>query len=202
MSADHHLGKLKTLGNDNYITWEYETSAFLRSKGLWENVKGTRTAPNATADAAKNTKFVQESSQVLGFIQMSLDLDQRPHIHGIEDPAVAWAKLHKVHNQKTPSTCFVSYNALFNVEKKDNESLQALSTRVTGLMQKAKDLCTTKFTLDDLDEDLEAGARRIELPAAVVRKNDSLHAGFVRQDRILRRRDTLEDNRHCQGKVR
>ena len=54
---------------------------------------------------------------------------------------------------------------------------------------------------DDLDEDLEAGARRIELPAAVVRENDSLHAGFVRQDRVLRRRDTLQDNRHCQANV-
>ena len=54
---------------------------------------------------------------------------------------------------------------------------------------------------DDLDEDFEAGARRIELPAAVVREDDSLHTGFVRQDRVLRRRDTLQDNRHCQANV-
>ena len=48
----------------------------------------------------------------------------------------------------------MAYNVLFNVTTKDDESLQALSTRVTHLMQQVKELRPDKFDLDQLDQDL------------------------------------------------
>ena len=50
---------------------------------------------------------------------------------------------------------------------------------------------------DDLDEDLETGARGIELATTVVGEDDALHAGLVREDGVLGGGDTLEDDRHC-----
>lgn len=52
---------------------------------------------------------------------------------------------------------------------------------------------------DDLHEDLEAGAARVELATTVVGEDDALDAGFVRKDSILGGRDTLEDDGHCDG---
>ena len=139
MSEEHNINKIKRLGNDNYQTWAYEISALLRSKSLWDVVDGTRTVP-APGDAAGLVQYSKDHTQALGFLQMSLEVDQRPHIHGLNTPASVWTTLRDIHNQKTSSTRFVAYNAVFNVAKKEDESLQALGTRVTGLMQKVKDL--------------------------------------------------------------
>lgn len=50
---------------------------------------------------------------------------------------------------------------------------------------------------DDLDEDLETRARGVELTTTVVGEDDTLDTGLVSQDRILRCRDTLENDGHC-----
>ena len=153
MSTEVHLTKAVKLNDSNYHSWAFFTSAFLRSKGFWDHVTGTRPAPAAT-DVAAVAKDAQEKDMALGFIQMSLEESQQPHIYACTDPKDAWDKLKEVHNQKTSSTRFVAYNALFNVTKKDDESLQALSTRVTHLMQQVKELRPDKFDLDQLDQDL------------------------------------------------
>ncbi len=51
---------------------------------------------------------------------------------------------------------------------------------------------------DDLDEDLDAGASRVELATTMVGEHNSLNTGLVRQHSVLGRSDALQDDRHCQ----
>ena len=70
MSTEVHLTKAVKLNDSNYHSWAFFTSAFLRSKGFWDHVTGTRPAPAAT-DVAAVAKDAQEKDMALGFIQMS-----------------------------------------------------------------------------------------------------------------------------------
>ncbi len=153
MSEETHLTKLKKLTDNNYRSWAYDISAFLRSKGIWDVVQGTRPAP-ATPSLEATQKVMSDKEIALGYIQMALSESQQPHIYGLDNPAVVWTTLKTIHNQKTSSTRFVAYNALFSVGKQEDESLMSLSTRVLDSVQKMKDLRPDPFTLDQLDEDL------------------------------------------------
>ena len=79
MSTEVHLTKAVKLNDSNYHSWAFFTSAFLRSKGFWDHVTGTRPAPAATNIAAV-AKDAQEKDMALGFIQMSLEESQQPYL--------------------------------------------------------------------------------------------------------------------------
>ena len=51
----------------------------------------------------------------------------------------------------------------------------------------------------DLDEDLDAGARGVELAAAVVGEDDAGEAGVVGHERVLPALDAFEDEGHWRG---
>ena len=69
-----------------------------------------------------------------------------------------WDLLQSIHQQKRPVTRFNAYSTLLNIQKQPDESLPALTTRVEEAMHDIQNLRHDKFTLDELDSDLQSMA--------------------------------------------
>ena len=137
------------IGFPNYRSWVFSVSALLRVKGIWDVVDNSRQVD--LKDNAAVNKANSDRNIALGILQLSISESQHSHIHGITEPVAFWTALEKVHKQKSASTRFVAYNALFSIVKKEDESLQTLATRVVEAIQKVRELCPDPFTLDQLD---------------------------------------------------
>jgi len=149
---------------------------------------GTEAAPtldttNATSTAASSAAvnlFNQRSDRAAGEIYLWLDEGNKTHIDAIrDDPAVMWTKLKEIHSKSAPNAHFNSLSDLFNIRKKDDESLMDLATRAEGLMQRVKALCPISsptstststspspaaYTLETLDDELTIMAMIHALP--------------------------------------
>ena len=82
------------------------------------------------------------------------------------DPAVMWKTLQMHHQQQKPTTRFVAYEALFGLQKREDESLPALCMRVTAAQRSMKDTRPSDFDMDALDNDLACMALIRALPSA------------------------------------
>ncbi|TDL15284.1 hypothetical protein BD410DRAFT_854976 [Rickenella mellea] len=101
-----------------------------------------------------------------GQIYLALEPSQRVHIRGMEeDPIKMWEKLAEVHVQKRPGVRFNAYDVLFNIRKKEDESLVSLMGRVDTAIQDIKALRTKDFKLEDADDKLTCMAMIRALPA-------------------------------------
>ncbi|KAF5392083.1 hypothetical protein D9757_003374 [Collybiopsis confluens] len=108
------------------------------------------------------TKAIKAASK----IYLAVGQDQKVHIREfLEDPVAMWKKLESVHVSKKPGARFNAYDDLFTISKKEDETLMDLSTRVTEAMAKIKNLRPAKFTVDELDKELEAMSLIRALPA-------------------------------------
>ena len=80
-----------------------------------------------------------------------------------------WTKLKEIRSKSAPNAHFNSLSDLFNIRKKDDESLMDLATRAEGFMQRVKALCLISsptststsmspspaaYTLETLDDEL------------------------------------------------
>ncbi|KLO04225.1 hypothetical protein SCHPADRAFT_840903 [Schizopora paradoxa] len=81
------------------------------------------------------------------------------------DPKAVWDALSAHHEQKVPATRFVSYEALLSIQKRDDESLMALTTRVENALKAIQNACPSGFTLEQLHSDLACMALIKALPA-------------------------------------
>jgi len=60
--------------------------------------------------------------------------------------------------QKRPGICFNAYDDLFSIRKCEEEDLQSLINRVDDALHRIRNLQSTTFTLDKLDNELGAMA--------------------------------------------
>jgi len=94
-----------------------------------------------------------------------VDNTQRVHFWGIkDDPVKMWGALKEVHMQKRPGTCFNAYDNIFSIRKREEQDLQSLINRVDDALHRIRDLRSTAFTLDKLDDELGAMALIRALP--------------------------------------
>ena len=131
---------------------------------------------------------------------LMVDNTQRVHFRGIkDDPVKMWGALKEVHMQKRPGTRFNAYDDLFSIRKREEEDLQSLINRVDDALHRIRDLRTTAFTLDKLDDELGAMALIRALPedynsfvSSLLLKDDldkaAVQIAFVREDNQRRRR--------------
>ena len=71
----------------------------LRSRGLFRIISGKETIPT---DDDKKTKWANKCDEARGLIEISIYIDLRLHISGIDEPGKAWEKLEAVfskHNE-------------------------------------------------------------------------------------------------------
>ncbi|KAF5361569.1 hypothetical protein D9757_014120 [Collybiopsis confluens] len=155
--------KFAKLSNSNYNDWKSDMQAHLGEHGLWRLVCGKEPMPTK-ADLVEDweAKAIKAASK----IYLAVGQDQKVHIREfLEDPVAMWKKLESVHVSKKPGARFNAYDDLFTISKKEDETLMDLSTRVTEAMAKIKNLRPAKFTVDELDKELEAMSLIRALPA-------------------------------------
>ena len=145
---------IQRLNETNYTTWSKEMAAKLRKKGLWRLVAGERSKPDPLE--AGYDSWLEDSEKAAGDIYLCLDPQQRVHIEGLEDdPISMWSTLASVHLHKQAGTRFNAYSDLFNIVKKEDESLQSLMNRTGLAMTSIKNLRPKEYTLSSLDDELE-----------------------------------------------
>ena len=110
-----------------------------------------------------------------------------------------WWVLESVHMQKQPGTRFNAYDDLFSIRKRDEEDLQSLINRVDDAVHRIRDLRSTGFTLDKLDDELASMTLIRALPddynafvSSLLLKDDldksAVQNVFVPEDNQRRRR--------------
>jgi transposase InsO family protein len=167
------------LGPNNYPQWSGEMEAWLRASELWRLVSGTLKRPaDATkpehkeAVETKQEDWDKMSDKAGGWLFLMVEPEQRVHFDGIkDDPVKIWKKLEDVHMVKKAGARFNAYDDLFSIRKKDEESLQSLTNRITLSVRKIQNLRPADFTLEKLDEEL--------LSMAMIRALPSDYANFV-----------------------
>ena len=162
LSNDTSLGFAK-LGEKNYASWSSNVWSYLQKKKAWHYVTGFKQAPKE--DSPEYIAWLDESDAAAGIIMSSLEESQKIHVKDEESPVKMWEKLKAVHQQKNAATRFNAYEALFNIQKNDDESLPALCARVEAAMAAIKDVRPEKFTISDLDDDLSSMTLICALPS-------------------------------------
>ena len=71
------------------------------------------------------------------------------------DPVRIWDILKRENTAVAPGMRFNTYNDLFGMRKRDDETLEDFGDRVTNSMQRVKDIRPPAYTLNDLDQELE-----------------------------------------------
>ena len=82
------------LTSTNYFQWKSHMENLLRSKGFYRITLGTKIA--STDDEAKVVKWDNKNDQAHGLIGMSISLDLKFHLDGLDSPVEAWEKLTNV----------------------------------------------------------------------------------------------------------
>ena len=112
---------------------------------------------------------------------LCVSADQRTHLRGIEDDPIAiWKKLESVHLQKRPGARFNAWNSFFGVQKKEDESLSQLMTRIESNMQEVQNLRPEGMTLAQMDEELVCMMMVRSLPS----EYDSFASSFQLLDKF------------------
>jgi hypothetical protein len=171
------------LTSTNWSQWADNMEAYLSTKELWEYVDGATPEPkpadsaNPTADEAKElANWRRKAAKASGEIWLALDDSQKVHVKDLKgNPSKMWTKLESVHVQRRPGTRFNAYESLLNIRKRDDESLSDLMTRADKAAQDIKALRPSKFTLEDLDNELQSMALIRALPAEYNHFATSLH---------------------------
>lgn len=149
-------------GNWNHFAPSFE--AYMCIKGLFGHFDGTEEPPEQvdpgepTRLEKKETKaYLQARSSAAGYLWLCIDESQRAHISLLMGkPTAMWSKLKDIHQQQKPGTRFNAYDALFSIRKDDGESLSTLVGRVSQAIQDIKALRPERFTIDQLDEELQS----------------------------------------------
>ena len=136
--------------------------AWMMRSGLYRLVKGLEKRPSPADKAAVTDveqaamdKWDEKALKAAGELFLAIEVEQRTHLAGIEDDPVAiWTKLESVHLQQRPGARFNAYDDLFNIRKKEDESLVALGTRINEVMLRIKNLRPPSFDLTSLDDEL------------------------------------------------
>ncbi|EEB97195.1 hypothetical protein MPER_03536 [Moniliophthora perniciosa FA553] len=149
------------LTNSNYPEWRRNAQAYLMKLGYWKLVSGKDTKPDDDKAGSWETK----AEKAAGEIFLLVDENQKVHIgDSQEDPVKMWKILESVHVSKVPGARFNAYDDLFSIQKKDNESLVELGVRVEKAMVTIRNLQPSSFTVNQLDEELQAMALIRALP--------------------------------------
>ena len=117
-------------------------------------VNGKKKCPTASAD---QEKWDLNQEMAAGLIASTLEPGQCVHIQGLEDdPVKMWEALCHVYVQQQAGTHFNAYDALYNIQKQPDETLQSLIAQVTTAMQLCQNLRPSdgSYTLAKQDEEL------------------------------------------------
>jgi len=192
------------LNSNNYNTWNGDMGAWFRAQALWRIVSGVSKLPTVSAtpkegEEDKLERWQLKADKAAGIMWLMVANTQRVYFRGIkDDPVKMWGTLKEVHMQKRAGTHFNTYDDLFSIRKREEEDIQSLINRVDNALHRIRDLQSTAFTLDKLDDELGAMALIRALPedynsfvSSLLLKDDvdkaAVQIAFVSKDNQHRR---------------
>ena len=155
--------KLKIGG---WAAFEVNMVAFLRARGLMGHVTGSLsplTVPALTDRNPDTVAFLQSKldnynvakERAAGEIMLMLEPDEQDVVCDLSDsPKQLWDALKKRHVQERPTARYNAYDDFFNIRLKEGETLSHVATRVKAGMRLIKERRPSKFTMEDLDNEL------------------------------------------------
>lgn len=163
------------LDSKNYASWSPNMEAHLATNGhlmVTTSVDPvfipTQPGTDASIEERKEwRKYLEDKAAAAGDIWLAVEPGQHIHIKAgfdARDPAAMWAALKKVFQQKEPGSRFNSYDELFKLTKREDETLPDLLSRGSAALQAIKDLRPEGFTVENLDEELTTMAIIRALP--------------------------------------
>jgi hypothetical protein len=163
MSSDNNtMARIKPLSNSNYPEWSGEMKAWLMRNELWRLVSKKEVKPSA---AEELNKWEAKAEKAAGEIYLLVENDQRVHFRGHEEDSIKmWELLEAAHLSKKPGARFNAYDNLFDIRKKDDESLLDLRVSIEKAMQTIQNLRPANFTIEMLDAKLQCMALIRSLP--------------------------------------
>lgn len=125
--------RIPILKDDNYFTWCHKMEFVLRSKGLWDIVNGTETAPTTTAELPS---FRRRRDTALSHIIITIDDSCSAAVITLRDPKEVWNTLKEMY--KAVSEARVdAYLAHFQLMKMDpSETVMSYANRLTNMVNK------------------------------------------------------------------
>ncbi len=175
------------LNETNYTAWAASMEAYLKSQRVWRITAGTSTRPTGTdaAAIALQNAWDDKCDQASGYLFLGLEDSMKVHVRDhTDDPVVMWVVLNTVGVIKVSSSMFNLYQELFNYTGDESKPLTAISSDVTAIFAKIKDLRAASYTLEMMDKELAALVMIRALPRPK-------HAMFFSD---LLRREKLDDS--------
>ena len=175
MTQDNSKRGFEKLNNHNYATWKRDMAGYLRETGGWRITMGTARVPDPSSEPVEYEKYLDSVDKAAGKIYNSIEHGLRADVTGIEgDPVEMWKKLESIHSSKKPGMRFASYDSLFSIRLRPNESLPDLITRVGSAIAALKERRPDKFTINDLDDELHSMTLIRALPSEYTLLKDLL----------------------------
>ena len=101
-------------------------------------------------DQEEAKDWEKRAEKATGEIFLRLDSANRDAVvDDLDNPVHMWEKLQRHHEDKSSLGRFNAYEDLFNVRKRDDESMEELIGRVSTLMRRIQNSRPSAFTLQD-----------------------------------------------------
>ena len=129
-----------------------QAQALLMRIHAWKLVTRRELRPT---DQERAKDWEKRAEKATGEIFLRLDSANRDAVvDDLDNPVHMWEKLQRHHEDKSSLRRFNAYEDLFNIRKKEDESLVALGTRINEVMLRIKNLRPPSFDLTSLDDEL------------------------------------------------
>ena len=132
MAEGRNTVAIVPLSGKNYGTWKVQAKMALLKEGLWGIVQGTEVAPGGE-NAAALAKFIGRRDKALATLGLSLDPTLLYLLDGIDDPKVAWKKLHDQYCKKTWANKLELQKKLHSLRLREGGSVQEHIRQMTEL---------------------------------------------------------------------
>ena len=161
--ADSHSAFAR-LDTSNYATWKYDMQALLQTKMLWRLVSGQEESPGPE-DKAELAVWQMKAERAAGLIYQSIDQSMQILVREhISDPVKMWNALKKLHEQDNPTARYLAYHSFLSIQKRENESLKQLTSRVERALHDVRNTRKAELTLDKFEEELACAVLCRTLP--------------------------------------
>lgn len=88
------------LNETNYNDWKIQMEALLEEKGLFGVVSGREEMPLTGPNSKAVRSFLEKQRLARAKIILAIDPSQLPHVRDLDDPAIIWKNLAKIHRAR------------------------------------------------------------------------------------------------------
>ena len=139
----------------SFIEWRSNAKAVLKAKEVWSCI--------TSSGGEGETNLMKDKAS--GILWKMLSPDVQPLVREHEDePKLLWEALERIFAPRKAGARFNAYRTLTSIRLRDDESLLALTGRVSVAMRLLKDSRSKGFTLEKADEELQAVVLLMALP--------------------------------------